>query len=276
MCPRQTQFTRQTFFSFHTTLWGVARAGKHTNTLWPSSMWPAVSNKLNPRPKKTAEVGGAVQKFSKAGRWKGHSVCKWCRGAVAKEMEKHKTNIRRDRVGINRDQAIVERLNRTLAERLFGHQYAFEIRLLEGLLWSPPWTAKWLAWLAKNLLKPPKKRPFIQKPATSYHRPVGVNEKRLPSAAVGAISTNPMSLKAKGKCTISKNPSPNPMSRFCIICIMATNGASFARNFLLCLPTPSCHSTYSISYSSACHASSLMWYSSGSVWIPSLSIHRLS
>ena len=55
-------------------------------------------------------------------------------GAVTKEMEKHKTNIRRDRVGINRDQAIVERLNRTLAERLFGHQYAFEIRLPEGLL----------------------------------------------------------------------------------------------------------------------------------------------
>ena len=55
-------------------------------------------------------------------------------GAVTKEMEKHNTNIRRDRVGINRDQAIVERLNRTLAERLFGHQYAFKIRLLEGLL----------------------------------------------------------------------------------------------------------------------------------------------
>ena len=65
-------------------------------------------------------------------------------GAVTKEMEKHNTNIRRDRVGINRDQAIVERLNRTLAERLFGPcsmlskfgcPRAF---CLEGLLWSPP------------------------------------------------------------------------------------------------------------------------------------------
>lgn len=138
-------------------------------------------------------------------------------GAVTKEIEKHN---RSDRVDINRDQAIVERLNRTLAERLFGHQYAFEIRLLEGQR-----SSKWVVWLpsvvsalngevtrltCKKLTEPPKKRPFIQKPATSYHRPVGVNEKRLPSAAVGAISTNPMSLKAKGKCTISKNPSPNP------------------------------------------------------------------
>jgi len=31
------------------------------------------------------------------------------------------------------DQAIVERFNRTLAERLFGHQYAVEMLLPEGL-----------------------------------------------------------------------------------------------------------------------------------------------
>ena len=53
-------------------------------------------------------------------------------GAVTKEMEKHKTYIRRGRVDIHRDQAIVERFNRTLAERLFGHQYAVEMRLPEG------------------------------------------------------------------------------------------------------------------------------------------------
>ena len=35
-------------------------------------------------------------------------------GAVIKEMEKHKTNIRRRRVDIHRDQVIVERFNRTL------------------------------------------------------------------------------------------------------------------------------------------------------------------
>ena len=53
-------------------------------------------------------------------------------GAVTKEMDKHKTFIRRGRVDIHRDQAIVERFNRTLAERLFGHQYAMEMRLPEG------------------------------------------------------------------------------------------------------------------------------------------------
>ena len=53
-------------------------------------------------------------------------------GAVTKEMENHKTLIRRGRVDIHRDQAIVERFNRTLAERLFRHQYAVEMRLPEG------------------------------------------------------------------------------------------------------------------------------------------------
>ena len=47
-------------------------------------------------------------------------------------MENHKTYIRRGRVDIHRDQAIVERFNRTLAERLFGHQYAVEMRMPEG------------------------------------------------------------------------------------------------------------------------------------------------
>ena len=53
-------------------------------------------------------------------------------GAVTKEMEKHKTYIRRGRAEIHRDQAIVERFNHTLAERLFRHQYAVEMRLPEG------------------------------------------------------------------------------------------------------------------------------------------------
>ena len=53
-------------------------------------------------------------------------------GAVTKEMEKHKRYIRHGRVDIHRDQAIVERFNRTPAERLFGHQYTVEMRLPEG------------------------------------------------------------------------------------------------------------------------------------------------
>ena len=53
-------------------------------------------------------------------------------GSVTKEMESHKTYIRRGGTEIHRDQAIVERFNRTLAERLFGHQYAVEMLLPEG------------------------------------------------------------------------------------------------------------------------------------------------
>ena len=48
-------------------------------------------------------------------------------GAVTQLMKTHKTNIRRGRTEIHRDQGIVERFNRTLAERLFGYQYAKEI-----------------------------------------------------------------------------------------------------------------------------------------------------
>ena len=54
-------------------------------------------------------------------------------GGVMKEMEKHSlTYIRRGRTEIHRDQAIVERFNWTLAEHLFGHQYAVEMLLPEG------------------------------------------------------------------------------------------------------------------------------------------------
>ena len=62
-------------------------------------------------------------------------------GSVTKEMEKHKTYIRRGRTEIHRDQAIVERFNRTLAERLFGHQYAVEMLLPEGK-WSTEWVKR--------------------------------------------------------------------------------------------------------------------------------------
>ena len=48
-------------------------------------------------------------------------------GAVTQLMEKHKVNIRGGRREIHRDQALVERFNRTLFERLFGYQYAKEL-----------------------------------------------------------------------------------------------------------------------------------------------------
>jgi len=53
-------------------------------------------------------------------------------GGLTKEMEIHKTYIHCGRAEIHRGQAIAERFKRTLAERLFGHQYAVEMLLPEG------------------------------------------------------------------------------------------------------------------------------------------------
>ena len=63
-------------------------------------------------------------------------------GAVSQLLAKHNISIRRGRVDIHRDQGIVELFNRTLAGRLFGHQYAQEMRLPEGER-----STKWVAWL---------------------------------------------------------------------------------------------------------------------------------
>jgi hypothetical protein len=50
-------------------------------------------------------------------------------GAVYKLLAQHNVLVRRGRVENHRDQGIVERFNRTLAERLFGAQYAQELLL---------------------------------------------------------------------------------------------------------------------------------------------------
>ena len=54
-------------------------------------------------------------------------------GSVSQLLATHSVEVRRGRVDVHRDQGIMERWNRTLAERLFGHQYAQEIRLPAGL-----------------------------------------------------------------------------------------------------------------------------------------------
>ena len=90
----------------------------------------------------------------------------------------------------HRDQAIVERFNRTLAERLFGHQYGVEMRHPDKR--STEWVKR-LPDLVSALneevtrltgQKPAeaiKKKTVSAKPSTPYLRPVGVNEKMLPS-----------------------------------------------------------------------------------------------
>ena len=114
-------------------------------------------------------------------------------GAVTKVMENNKTAIRRGRTEIHRDQAIVERFNRTLAERLFGHQYAVEMtyththagqRSTEWVKRLPEVVSALNNEVTRLIGKKPaqaiKEKAVSSTPSTPYSRPVGVNEKKLP------------------------------------------------------------------------------------------------
>ena len=68
-------------------------------------------------------------------------------GAVNKLMKSKNVQIRRGEKALHRSQAIVERFNRTLAEKLFGHQYAQEI-LLESRGSTPGSNARSREWVA--------------------------------------------------------------------------------------------------------------------------------
>ena len=109
---------------------------------------------------------------------------------VTKEMEKHKTYIRRGHTEINREQAIVERFNPTLAGRLFGHQYAVEMLLPKGKR-STEWVKglpdvvgalnnEVTSLIGKKPAVAIKEKAVYSKPSTKYNKPVGVGEKKLP------------------------------------------------------------------------------------------------
>ena len=108
-------------------------------------------------------------------------------GCVTKAMEKNKTYIRRGRTEIHRDQAIVERFNCTLAERLFGHQYAVEMLLPEGKR-STEWVKRLpevvnalnnevTSLIGKKPAVAIKEKAISSRPSTKYNRPVGLAEK---------------------------------------------------------------------------------------------------
>ena len=110
-------------------------------------------------------------------------------GAVTKAMGEHNVTIRRGRPNIHRDQAIVERFNRTLAERLFGYQYAVEMNMPSGR--STAWVKRLpdvVSALNNQVTRLTGKKPSqaikdkaaSAKPATPYMRPVGVHERKLP------------------------------------------------------------------------------------------------
>ena len=113
-------------------------------------------------------------------------------GGVTKTMSEHKTTIRRGRPNIHRDQGIVERFNRTLAERLFGHQYAVEMNMPSGR--STAWVKRLPAVvdaLNHEMTRLTGKKPAVairektvdSKPATPYMRPVGTKKRQLPPQA---------------------------------------------------------------------------------------------
>lgn len=82
--------------------------------------------------KKASTVALALQKIYKGGPLKWPKLLQVDPGReffgdVIKLLSKNNTSIRRGVPGVHRHQALVERFNRTLAERLFGHQYYQEI-----------------------------------------------------------------------------------------------------------------------------------------------------
>ena len=109
-------------------------------------------------------------------------------GAVRTLLAKHKVSVRRGRVDIHWDQGIGECFNRTLAEWLFGHQYAQEMRER-----SSEWVARLPAVIGalnseetRLTSKKPKDaikaKSVTQKPSSTVpDRPVGSKEQKLPS-----------------------------------------------------------------------------------------------
>ena len=145
--------------------------------------------------KESDEVSKAFQRIYKRGPLKWPQLLqvdpgREFMGAVTKVMENNKTAIRRGRTEIHRDQAIVERFNRTLAERLFGYQYAVEMNMKNSNQRSTEWVKRLpevvsalnnevTRMIGKKPAEAIKEKSVSSKPSTPYSRPVGLNEKKL-------------------------------------------------------------------------------------------------
>ena len=113
-------------------------------------------------------------------------------GTVSQLLARHNVEVRRGRVDSHRDQGIVERWNRTLSERLFGHQYAQEMRLPVGER-STEWVRRLPAVVSAlngEVIRLTGKRPSEaikvksvsgEPSSTVPGRPVGLQEQKLPS-----------------------------------------------------------------------------------------------
>ncbi|MES9881870.1 MAG: DDE-type integrase/transposase/recombinase [Sedimenticola sp.] len=120
-------------------------------------------------------------------------------GAVSQLLADRGVSVRRGRVDVHRDQGIVERFNRTLSERLFGHQYAQEMLLAQRAPdqrageRSVEWVARLpavISALNNEVTRLTGKKPsdaikaktVAQKPSSVVPgRPVGLEEQKLPS-----------------------------------------------------------------------------------------------
>ena len=109
----------------------------------------------------------------------------------SKKMDNRTSYIIRGRAEIHRDQALVERFNRTLAKFLFGHQCAIEMLLppeqrLTAWIKTLPGVLRALSNKVTQLTgkKPSvviKQKGVAAKPSTPHSRPIDVNEKGSPA-----------------------------------------------------------------------------------------------
>ena len=147
--------------------------------------------------KQAKEVADALSNIYKQGPLKWPKVLqvdpgREFMGVVNQLLEKHGVSVRRGHVNIHRDQGIVERFNRTLAERLFGYQYAQEMRLSPGER-STQWVARLpsvVSAINSEITRLTGKKPkdaiklktMTQTPSSVVPgRPLGLQESKLPS-----------------------------------------------------------------------------------------------
>ena len=111
------------------------------------------------------------------------------KGEVKQLLDKNGVSIRQGRVNIHRDQGIVERFNRTLAERLFGHQQAQEL-LMDSDERSRQWVNRLpevISALNNEVTRLTGKKPIDaikinmvkSKASTVSKRPIGLDKERL-------------------------------------------------------------------------------------------------
>ena len=154
-------------------------------------------------------------------------------GAVTKMANEHNVTIRRGRPNIHRDQAIVERFNRTLAERLFGYQYAVEMNMPSGR--STAWVKRLpevVSALNNTVTRLIGKKPadairektVYSKPSTPYMRPVGVNERKLQPQAHVRYLYYPGELEGGGR--FSRRNSSCCFTQFCEAVSVSSQGES--------------------------------------------------